>query len=161
MQLVSAIAGPGRAAIVRQEVGEQQVTPAGAIVQRSVRIGCLNIRTRAGNKCRVADEHQPVRSSRFAGIWLAPDSNTRYLDIVQSPTSDGNRAGNPGGIIDRCIEAAKRRAWSPACDIHLDLLWRVGRAGPGDCQDPARASDSPDLKCPVAVPRCWRDGDVG
>src|SRR5437667_4378383 len=54
---VSAIARAGRAAVVGQPVGQHQVAPAGSVIERSIGIGGLHIRTCAGHEHRIADVH--------------------------------------------------------------------------------------------------------
>src|ERR1700730_12689886 len=120
MQVVSAVARPCRTTVVGQEVGEQQITPAAAIVQWRGWLNGFDVAPGAWDKHRVADEHEPVRGGWFAANWLAPDSNVRHLHVLQRPAGYGDRSGDASSVVQRRIETSKGRTWYGARHVHLD-----------------------------------------
>src|SRR6202022_490306 len=113
-----------------------------------------------GNKHGVADEDQAVGLRWLAWRRFTPDPHSRHLDVVQRPSGDGNRSCNPGGIVGRSVETAKRHGWSDARDIYLDLLGRARRAHRVYRYSAGRPRSGGHLKASVSAARRWKDGDV-
>src|SRR5713226_1211624 len=146
MQVKSAVA------VVRQEVGEQQITPAAAIVQWSDWINGFDVGPSAWDKHGVTDEDQPVRGGRLAANRLAPDANVGHLNVVQSPACNGNRSGDASGVVQRSIKTSEGRTRCGAHHIDLNLLLRVSRARCGYGHRSACTRHSRDLKCSITAP---------
>src|SRR5207244_2759830 len=82
----------------------------------------LDIGPRTLDENGITDVDQ--NTCRFGADWFAPDIYFRYLDTVERPSGDWNRAGYTHGVVDGRIETAEGIAGRRSGDVYLDLLRR-------------------------------------